>query len=70
MAFSPHVKVAESRHGAEGGGLGSLLAGFLPNTEISFLIISTKLLDICPVFLLKFFLLLKQRILDIILAVR
>ncbi len=36
LAFSPRVKVAESRRGAEGGGLGSPLAGFLPNTEISF----------------------------------
>jgi hypothetical protein len=34
--------------------LGSPLAGFLPNTEISFLMISPKLLDICPVFLLVF----------------
>jgi hypothetical protein len=37
-----------------GGGLGSPLAGFFPNTEISFLMISPKLLDICPVFLLVF----------------
>jgi hypothetical protein len=37
-----------SRRGVEGGGLGSPLAGFLSNTEIS------KLLDICPVFLLIF----------------
>ena len=54
VAFSPRVKVAESRRGAEGGGLGSPLAGFLPNTEISFLMISMKLLDICPVSLLIF----------------
>jgi hypothetical protein len=37
-----------------GGGLGSPLAGFSPNTEISFLVISPNLLDICPVFLLVF----------------
>ncbi len=36
------------------GGLGSPLAGFSPNTEISFLMISPYLLDICPVFLLVF----------------
>jgi hypothetical protein len=54
LAFSPRVKVAESRHGAEGGGFGSPLAGFLPNTEISFLMISMKLLDVCPIFLLIF----------------
>ncbi len=51
LAFSPRVKVTESRRGAEGDGLGSPLAGFLPNTEISFLMISPKLLDICPFFL-------------------
>jgi hypothetical protein len=54
LAFSPRVKVAESRRSAEGGGLGSPLAGFSPNTEISFLMISPYLLDICPVFLLVF----------------
>jgi hypothetical protein len=54
LAFSPRVKVAESRHGVVGGGLGSPLAVFFPNTEISFLMISPKLLDICPVFLLVF----------------
>ena len=54
MAFSPRVKVAEFRCSVVGGGLGSPLAGFLPNTEISFLMISPKLLDICPVFLLVF----------------
>jgi hypothetical protein len=37
-----------------GGGLDSPLAGFSPNTEISFLMISPYLLDICPVFLLVF----------------
>jgi hypothetical protein len=37
-----------------GGGLGSPLAGFSQNTEISFLMISPYLLDICPVFLLIF----------------
>jgi hypothetical protein len=55
LTFSPCVKVAGFRR------LGSPLEGFLPNTEISFLMISPKLLDICPVFLLDF-LLLKQRI--------
>jgi hypothetical protein len=54
LAFSPCVKAAESRRGVVGGGLGSPLAGFLPNTEISFLMISPKLLDICPVSLLVF----------------
>jgi hypothetical protein len=37
-----------------GGGLGSPLAGFSPNTEIIFLMISPYLLDFCPVFLLVF----------------
>jgi hypothetical protein len=37
-----------------GGGLGSPLAGFSPNTEISFLMISPNLLDVCPIFLLVF----------------
>ncbi len=37
-----------------GGGLGSPLASFSPNTEISFLMISPYLLDFCPVFLLRF----------------
>ncbi len=37
-----------------GGGLGSPLAGFSPNTEISFLMISPNVLYICPVFLLVF----------------
>jgi hypothetical protein len=37
-----------------GGGLGSPLAGFSPNTEISFLMISPYLLHICPVFLQVF----------------
>ncbi len=54
LAFSPRVKVAEFRRGAEGSGLGSPLVGFSPNTGISFLMISPKLLDICPVFLLVF----------------
>jgi hypothetical protein len=54
LAFSPRVKAAESGRDVVGGGLGSPLAGFLPNTEISFLMISPKLLDICPVFLLVF----------------
>jgi hypothetical protein len=35
LAFSPRVKVAKSRRGAEGGGFGSPLAGFLPNTEVT-----------------------------------
>ena len=54
IAFSPHVKSAESGRGGVGGGLGSPLAGFYPNIEISFLMISQNLLDICPVFLLVF----------------
>jgi hypothetical protein len=54
IAFSPHVKAAESGRGGVGGGLGSPLAGFPPNTEISFFVISPNLLDICPVFLLVF----------------
>jgi hypothetical protein len=54
LAFSPPVKAAESRRGVVGGGLGIPIAGFLPNTEIRFLMISPKLLDICPVFLLVF----------------
>jgi hypothetical protein len=37
-----------------GGGLGSPLAGSSPNTDISFLMISPNLLDICLVFLLVF----------------
>jgi hypothetical protein len=53
-AFSPRVKAAESGRGVVGGGLGSPLAGFLPNTKINFLMISPKLFDICPVFLLVF----------------
>jgi hypothetical protein len=52
IAFSPRVKAAESGRGGVGGGLGSPLAGFSPNTEISFLMISPNLLDIYPVFLL------------------
>jgi hypothetical protein len=54
LAFSLCVKTAGFGRGAEGGGFGSPLAGFLPNTEISFLMISPKLLDICPIFLLVF----------------
>jgi hypothetical protein len=54
LAFSPRAKVAGFRRRAEGGGLGSPLTGFSPNTGISFLMISPKLLDICPVFLLVF----------------
>jgi hypothetical protein len=54
IAFSPRVKAAESGRGGVGGGMGSPLAGFPPNTEISFLMISPNLLDICPVFLLVF----------------
>ncbi len=53
-ALSPRVNSAESRRGGVGGGLGSPLAGFSPNTDISFLIISPNSLDICPVFLLVF----------------
>jgi hypothetical protein len=52
-ALSPHVNSAESRRGGVGGGLGSPLAGFSPNTEISFWRFP-NLLDICPVFLLVF----------------
>ncbi len=52
IAFSPRVKAAESGRGGVGGGLGSPLAGFSPNTEISFLMISQNVLDICPVLLL------------------
>jgi hypothetical protein len=54
IAFCPRVKAAESGHGGVGGGFGSPLAGFSPNTEISFLMISPNLLDISPVFLLVF----------------
>jgi hypothetical protein len=54
IAFSPRVKAAESGLGGVGGGLGSPLVGFSPNTEISFLMISPNLLDICSVFLLVF----------------
>jgi hypothetical protein len=46
-ALSPRVKAAESGRGGVG-------ASFSPNTEISFLMISPNLLDICPVFLLVF----------------
>ncbi len=52
-AFSPRVKAAESGRGRVGGGLGSPLA-VSPNTEISFLMISPNLLDICLVLLLVF----------------
>jgi hypothetical protein len=54
IAFSPRVKAMESAHGGVGGGLGSPLSGFSPNTETSFLMISPNLLDIFPVFLLVF----------------
>jgi hypothetical protein len=54
LPFSPRVNSAESGRGGVGGGLGSPLAGFSPNTEISFLMISQNLLDICPVFSLVF----------------
>jgi hypothetical protein len=54
IAFYPPVKAVKSGRGGVGGGLGSPLAGFSPNTEISFLMISPNLLDICPVFLLVF----------------
>ncbi len=53
-ALSPHVNSAESGRGGVGGGLGSPLAGFSPNTDISLLMISPNLLDICLVFLLVF----------------
>ncbi len=53
-ALSPRVNSAESRRGGVGGGLGSPLAGFSPNTDISFLMISPNLLDICLIFLLVF----------------
>jgi hypothetical protein len=46
-----HVEVAESRRDVVGDGLISPLVGFFPNTGISFLIISPKLL---PIFLLVF----------------
>ncbi len=36
IAFSPRVNSADSRRGGVGGGLGSHLAGFSPNTEIRF----------------------------------
>ncbi len=52
IAFSPRVKAPESGRGGVGGGLGSPLAGFSPNTKISFLMISPNVLDICPVLLL------------------
>ncbi len=54
IAFSPRVKSAKSGRGGVGGGLDSPLVGFSANTEISFLMISPNLLDICPVFLLVF----------------
>jgi hypothetical protein len=54
ILFSPPVNTAESGRCGMGGGLGSPLAGFSPNTDISFLMISPYLLDICPVFLLVF----------------
>jgi hypothetical protein len=57
ILFSPRVNSPESGRGGVEGGLGSPLAGFSPNTEISFLMISQNLLDICPVFLLVFSLL-------------
>jgi hypothetical protein len=58
LAFSPRVKVTESRRGVVGGGLGSPLAGFSPNTGISFLMIFlTSALFSC-----WYFLLLKQKI--------
>ena len=53
-ALSPHVNFAESRRGGVGGGLGSPLVGFSPNKDISFLMISPNLLDICLVSLLVF----------------
>jgi hypothetical protein len=54
LAFSPRVKVARFRHSAVGGGLGSPPVVFSLNTGISFVMISPKLLDIWPVFLLVF----------------
>ena len=57
ISFSPRVNSAESGRCGVRGGLGSPLAGFSLNTEISFLMISQNLLDICPVFLLVFSLL-------------
>ena len=36
IAFFPRVNSAVSRRGGVGGGLGSPLAGFSPNTEIRF----------------------------------
>jgi hypothetical protein len=36
IAFFPRVNFAVSRRGGVGGGLGSPLAGFSPNTEIRF----------------------------------
>jgi hypothetical protein len=54
IAFSPRVNSADSQRGGVGGDLGSPLADFSPNTEISFLMIYPYLLHICPVFLLVF----------------
>ncbi len=54
IAFFPHVNSADFQSGGVGGGLISHLAGFSPNIEIRFLIISPYLHDFCPVFLLIF----------------
>ncbi len=53
-----HFPTCESRQiqAPCGGGLGSPLAGFSPNTGISFFTISPKLLDIWPVLFLFLFL--------------
>jgi hypothetical protein len=54
IAFSPRVNSAESGRGGGGVAWVALWRAFSPNTEISFLMISPYLLDICPVFLLVF----------------
>ncbi len=54
IAFSPPVNSADSRNSGVGGGSDSPLAGFSPNTEISFLMISPYSLDFCTFFLLVF----------------
>ncbi len=61
LAFSPRVRVAKSRRRAgRGGDLGSPLAGFSPNTGISFWLFLQSYLTSGP-FSCWYFLLLKQR---------
>jgi hypothetical protein len=50
--FAAHVCGTGSRRGGGGGGVGSSLAGYTPNKEYSFLMISPKLLDFSPFFFL------------------